>query len=171
MCHRSISAKVAEVLRNDGVLDAALAAPGKPWTLDYRVKGLNVVPAPPIMPVTDMPVQFYGGKSRLQIGLIDQTNSIPAGAASLGIVPHIRCSIPAAPGDSGALLLSGHRLQPAFSSKQMSQTYIDASICSMLGMLVAGPPAELPANVRRQVYFTSILQILDQFDLEPWVRL
>jgi|GEM_PF-3236708 len=172
---------VGQVIDSNSFLDAAIAKLNPPWSVDYRVKGINIIPAPPIMPYSDMPVQLYGNKSGHQIGFLDVVNSIPAGGTSVGVVPHFRATIASQPGDSGALLISGHGTQPAIPSSfltRQSARYLDSLICSILGLLVAGPSGYVspclnpgqPILTRPQTYFTPIIQVLEHFKLQPWVR-
>jgi hypothetical protein len=172
---------IGRVIKCNSVLDAAIAELDSPWSVNYQVKGINTIPAPPIMPYCDMPVQIYGNKSGHQLGYLDVVNSIPVGGVLVGVVPHFRATIGSQPGDSGALLLSGHGNQPMISSsfsKYSSAQYLDNLVCSILGLLVAGPSSYTSSCLnhgqilitRPQTYFTPIIQVLEHFKLQPWVR-
>jgi hypothetical protein len=172
---------IGRVINYNSVLDAAIAELDSPWSVNYQVKGINTIPAPPIMPYCDMPVQIYGNKSGHQLGYLDVVNSIPVGGVLVGVVPHFRATIGSQPGDSGALLLSGHGNQPMISgsfSKYSSAQYLDNLVCSILGLLVAGPSSYTSSCLnygqilitRPQTYFTPIIQVLEHFKLQPWVR-
>lgn len=164
---------VGQVSVSDPKLDASIVELTTRWSVDYRMKGINLVPAAPIFPYSDMAVQFTGGKSGHQTGWIDVVNSIPFGGHSVGIVPHMRASIHAQQGDSGAMLLSGHAQESPIDPRHatsMSPQYIDSMTAAMLGMLVAGPSFDPSAMTRPQVYITPILSILSKFQIQPWVR-
>ena len=164
---------VGQVIETDKNLDAAIAALESPWQVDYRIKAIDLVPAAPIWPYSDMPVQFVGGMSGHQQGWLDVVNSIPVGGERLGIVPHFRATTLSQRGDSGALLLSGHGTAspiPEAFSMYTSADYQESLTCAMLGLLIAGPSTEATTVTRAQTYFTPIIMILSHFGLQGWVR-
>lgn len=168
-----VPAEVGNVIEIDQDLDAGLAELKPPWKVDFRLKAVPMVPAAPVMPYTDMPVQFYGGASGHQRGWINTVNSIPVGGKLVGIIPHFTVSIPSKPGDSGALLISGHGTDNPFPTAyagQMGPQYLEAMTCAMLGMIVAGPSSTISPATRPQTYVTPILSVLNHFRLRAWVR-
>jgi hypothetical protein len=165
--------RVGKVRNVDTTVDAALAELSTPYLCDYRAKASGMVPAAPIIPTTDMPVQMHGAVSGYQSGFLNQVNTIPAGAKSAGLIPMFTADIQCVHGDSGALLLSGRGTAPAvpqWQMKHMSAVYLDSLTSAMIGVLKAGPAAGSDPNVRPQGYFTSIIQILDEMKIEAWVR-
>lgn len=165
--------EIGIVVDVDSGLDAAIAELNEPWIVDYRIKALNVVPAAPVMAYSDMPVQFIGGASGHQVGWLDVTNSIPVGGPSVGVMPDFRATIQAQQGDSGALLLTCHGRDSPFPSSHagaMYSQYVESMTCAMLGLLIAGPSASLSPATRPQTYFRPILNILNRFGLQAWVR-
>lgn len=167
------SAEVGQVIDIDSGLDAAIAELREPYIVDYRVRDINIIPAAPVMPYSDMPVQIVGGVSGNQLGWLDLVNSIPVGSEKIGVIPHFRASIQANPGDSGALLLSGHGGQcplPPDHLKNAYPGYKEIMTCAMLGILVAGPSSSPSITTRPQAYFTPIFPILNRFKLQAWVR-
>lgn len=165
--------RVGTVRSVDMTIDAALAELSTPYLCDYRARASGLVPAAPIIPTTNMPVQMYGALSGYQTGYLNQVNTIPAGAKSAGLIPMFSASIQCVHGDSGALLLSGRGTAPAVPQWQMphmSAGYLDSLTSAMIGILKAGPPAGSDPNVRPQGYFTPIVQVLDEMNVEAWVR-
>jgi hypothetical protein len=156
-----------------GRSDAAIAGLDSPYMCDYRLKALNLVPAAPILPSADLPVQMYGAKSGHQTGYLSKVNQIPANATSIGMFPLFTADIRCAPEDSGALLVTGRGTAPpvaAWQAKQMSPTYLDNITCAMLGMLHAGTPAGADPMLRPEAYFSPILQVFNDLGVEAWVR-
>jgi hypothetical protein len=164
---------IGTVTQSDVRLDAAIAVIEQPWNIDYRCRGANIPPAPPVLPVAGLAVQMHGARSGHLTGFIDQTNTIPAGGVPLGIIPHIRVQFASMQGDSGALLLTGHAQRSAIGpplADLMAVTYVENLRCGLLGILVAGPPPGAPSTTPPYSYFTPILQILQHFNVEPYVR-
>jgi len=165
--------RVGKVRNVDSAIDAALAELSTPYLCDYRARASGLVPAAPIHPRTDMPVQMYGAASGYQTGYLNQVNIIPAGAKSAGLVPMFTADIQCVHGDSGALLLSGRGTSPAaaqWEMKHMSAEYLDSITSAMIGVLKAGPSSGSDPNVRPQGYFTSIIQVLAELNIQAWVR-
>ncbi|HXR16414.1 MAG TPA: hypothetical protein VN777_09480 [Terriglobales bacterium] len=161
--------KVKNVVRSD----AAVATLDSPYLCDYRLKGLNLVPAAPILPTADLPVQMYGAKSGYQTGYLSKVNQIPANATSIGMFPLFTADIPCAHEDSGALLVTGRGTSPpvpAWQAQQMNAAYLDNITCAMLGMLNAGPPPGADPMLRPEAYFTPVLQVFSDLGVEAWVR-
>ncbi len=161
--------KVKRIVRSD----AAVANLDSPYLCDYRLKALNVVPAAPILPTADLPVQLYGSKSGYQTGYLSKVNQIPANATSIGMFPLFTADIKCAHEDSGALLITGRGITPpvpTWQAKQMNPAYLDNITCAMLGMLNAGPPAGADPMLRPEAYFTPILQVFGDLAVEAWVR-
>jgi hypothetical protein len=165
--------EVGKVIDIDWNLDAAIAELKGPWIVDYRIKVLNVIPSGPVMAYTDMPVQFVGGASGHKTGWVDVTNSIPVGGPSVGVMPDFRASIEAQPGDSGALLLTSHGREspfPASHARVMYPQYVESMTCAMLGLFIAGPSDAPSPATRPQAFFRPILNVLNRFRLQAWVR-
>jgi hypothetical protein len=165
--------EIGKVISADHNLDAAIAEISEPWMIDYRVRDMNLVPAAPIFPFSDMPVQFVGGTSGHQQGWIHSVNSIPVGGKAAGVIPHFTSDIRSQPGDSGALLITSHGQAspfPAAFARTMHPNYLEATTCAMLGILVAGPSSTMSPATRPLTYITPILTVLDDFKMQAWVR-
>lgn len=164
---------IGSVVKSDNLLDAALAELDHPWQLDYRIKTINLVPAAPVIPYSDMAVQLVGGASGHVQGYLDVVNSIPVNGQALGVIPHFRAQIPAKEGDSGSLLLSGHGSKspiPAAFASAMSGAYVENHRCAMLGILHSGTNQAGLSIVKPQAFFVPIHLILAEFGLQTWVR-
>ena len=153
--------------------DAAVCSLISPYLCDYRLKGVNMVPAAPVLATSDLPVQMYGAKSGHQLGYINKVCQVPSNATKSGIFPLFTADIPCAHGDSGALLITGRGATPPIPSWQagyMSPAYIESMTCAMLGMLKAGPPPGADPNLRPEAYFTPMLEVFNDLQVEAWVR-
>ena len=173
ICGLPANTKVGKVRTVDLTLDAALAELSPPYVCDYRARAAGMVPAAPILPTTDMPVQMHGAQSGYQAGYLNQVNIVPAGAKQAGLIPMFTADIKCAHGDSGALLVTGRGGTPPvpqWQAKHMAQAYLDSLTCAMIGMLKAGPEAGSDPIVRPQGYFTPLLQVFDELNVEPWLR-
>jgi len=156
------------VLDDDRQLDAAVVAPADGVKTERRLRVLEIVPRPPVMPWPEMPVQLVGARSGLRLGHLDQAQAIAVGEYSVGLVTHYRATIKAQRGDSGALLLTGHRDQvpiPEEFAHYMLPGYANALAGAMLGILVAGPAPGADGTTPPSRRFTPMLHILKRFDL------
>ena len=169
---RPNKSKVAVVVDSDCRLDAAIAEPIGPFHLDYRAKAANnMVPAAYIPPTSDMPVQMWGARSNYQQGFIDQALRVPATAGRIGLLTPFSARLRSGPGDSGALILSGHGQAPALIADTQLAAGTDAGELSgaMLGMLLAGPSPKI-ADPTLEVWAVPLIEILERFGLQVWVR-
>jgi hypothetical protein len=169
----SVTARyVGEVIDTNSDLDVAIAEVHVPWMVDCRVKDIGMVPAAPIMGWSDMPVQMVGCRSGHQKGWMNIPVNIPASSVELGVVHHHLVTIDSQPGDSGALLLSGHGVTSAVDPDFADPRYLNSTTCAMMGILVAGPSSTPSPTVRPQSYFTPITHVLNDFGLDPdpWTR-
>ena len=168
-----VAEKVGHVMEYSYEVDAAIAELIEPFAIDFRIKTLNIVPAAPIPPYSNMPVQLVGGISGHQKGFIDQALNYPSRGFALGFVSRVTASIQTQGGDSGALLLSGHDDKPGIPpgyEKYVSYEFVKTQNCAMIGMLVAGPSEQASSATRAQSYFNSIIDVLTALDVEPWIR-
>jgi hypothetical protein len=164
---------VGEVIDRDTSLDVAVAEVYEPWMVDCRVKHLNVVPAAYTPGWSGMAVQMVGRLSGHQMGWMDQPVHIPASSRRAGVVHHHLVTITSQPGDSGALLLSGHgNASPVADPTYADPAQIKSTTCAVLGILVYGPSATPAPTTRPQTFFTPITHALSHFglELEEWVR-
>jgi len=171
--NRNLPVKVGKVKVISRQTDIGLAELSQPYLCDYRVKGVDIVPASPVIATSDMPVQMYGAVSGYKLGYLNQAIQIPANATAVGMLPTFAVDIPCAHGDSGALLVSGRGAQPAvpeWQRKHMSPAYLESLKCAMLGVLKAGPPPGADPNLRPQAIFVPMLHILNELGIEAWVR-
>lgn len=170
---RTLPTRVGKVKTVSSLTDVALAELSLPYLCDYRVKGTDLVPAPPVIATSDMPVQMYGAVSGHRVGYINQAVQIPANATAVGMLPTFAVEIACAHGDSGALLVTGRGAQPPvpeWQRKHMSSAYLDSLTCAMLGVLKAGPPPDADPSLRPQAIFVPVLHILNELGVEAWVR-
>jgi hypothetical protein len=152
------------------LLDVATIIPSEPNRIDLRLPNLDILPSPPVMPYTGMPVQMFGGASGHQKGYVHESIGFPLTTHRIGFISWIVVDIVAAPGDSGALLVSGHDIQSAIEPAQaryMSRGYFDSMVCSMLGVLRAGPGPNASSTTTPVCYFSPVLQIFDALQIKP----
>lgn len=159
---------VAEVVDTDPQLDAALAEPlNASMTLSNTVPALGKQASAPVLPCTGIPVQYEGATSQQQQAHTIDTvyyasPSITGSPVSIGS-PLFSVTIPAAQGDSGALLTTQSGSVPQRYQRQNPQlkALYDGA---MVGMLVAGPDPPMPGP--QTIYFCPIVDIGDQFNLD-----
>lgn len=163
--------RVGRVINADPQLDAAVMELDSPWSIDFRVRTLGVIPAAPLIPTSNMNVQFVDRNGRVQVGSIWQTNLIMPGQATIGVTPMFTFSCPAASGDSGALIMTGHSGLSAMNhyAGVTSPAVIEMYRSAMLGHVLAGAGGG-PANVPSQTLGVPIVEVLASLALDPLYR-
>lgn len=148
-CELQPSRKIGEVSYNSSIqeeraekIDVSLVKPTDTLQINSYLKWEQVVPKPPIEVIKrGMRVQMYGGSSKHQTGYIDYSEMLDFGPVS-SVVPHFTAIINAQPGDSGALLITGHGTSgdPEQDGKERgySEAYLDSKRFAMLGILIEG---------------------------------
>jgi hypothetical protein len=137
--HKYFFAKVA---RDNEVVDAAVASLLAPIGLVLSLSEPSVRPKPYVTPWNSMPVQTFGATSGYHKGHVSMTYGAPQGAFYYGSRGAIHVgNLGTKPGDSGALLVSGHGMQSAVSDALglYSPAYVAAHVCAAIGMLALGP--------------------------------
>jgi hypothetical protein len=173
LSNRHVPVRVGKVLDVKDELDVALGELAKPYLCDFRVQGVDIVPGPPVIPSSGMPVQMFGAQSKTQHGYINQGIDIPASATAAGVSTTFTAELKCVHGDSGALLVTGRGSEPAvprWQRRHMGQAYLDSLTCAILGVLKAGPSRDADPNLRPQGYFVPIIQVLNDLGVEAWVR-
>lgn len=159
---------IAQVTQAAPALDAAIAEPlDHTMPLSDTIAALGRRPGKPILPCTGVPVQYEGARSqRQQTHTIDvayyAAPPIPSSPIPTGS-PLFSATIPAAPGDSGALLTTQQGNVPQRylrQNPQLAALYDGA----MTGMLLAGP--DPPAPGPQTILFCPIVDIGDQLSLD-----
>jgi hypothetical protein len=167
------SIEIGQVVSVNNQLDAGIAELNDPWLIDYRMKELDMLPAAPVPPYNGMPVQLVGGISGLKTGWVNNSNIMPLNSSKISLSPQISTDIVAVPGDSGSVLLSGHRHISALPSSFSGMTYSafeESMKAAILGILVAGPSQSIAPTTRPETYFRIINEVLAVLDLQVWVR-
>jgi hypothetical protein len=159
---------VGKVIMSDCRLDAAIAEPTEPWHVDYRLRAGDEVPALPVPATSDMPVQMWGARSKHQQGRVHQALVVPAGAGAIGMLVPFTATIPAVPGDSGALIVAGPGPFPGVLPASTPGTG-DPMNGSMLGMLLAGPNPRNP-GANQEIWAVPLTEILELFRIQVWIR-
>jgi phycocyanin beta chain len=148
-CELQSSRKIGEVSYDKIIhedyakdLDVSLIKPTGTLQINSYLKWVQVVPKPPIDVIKrEMRVQMYGGTSKHQTGHIDYSQMLDFGPIS-SVVPFFTAIIKAQPGDSGALLITGHGTSgdPEEDGKKRgySEAYLDSKRFAMLGILLEG---------------------------------
>jgi hypothetical protein len=163
--------KIGHVIDVDTTLDAAVVELDQPWAVDYRVRTLGVIPAPPVLPTASMNIQFVDQNGVVQTGYIWQSILVGPGLATIGVAPHFTCSCKATGGDSGALIMTGHYGVSAWQhyAAVTAPEVIDMYTCAMLGNILGGVGGA-PAAVPNQVIGIPIVEVLASLKLEPLHR-
>jgi hypothetical protein len=111
-----------------------------------------------------MAVQLYGAKSGHLKGFIDLAYQSPAGGYAYHNRGHIAVrNLGTGPGDSGALLTSGHDTTSPFSpaiARHYAPGYRKHLVCAALGMLVLGPSPTASSVVPADSVFVPIVEVL-----------
>jgi hypothetical protein len=168
IAYRGGTRVAGKVIMSDCRLDAAIAEPTEPWHVDYRLRAADEVPGRPVPATSDMPVQMWGARSKHQQGRVHQALVVPAGAGAIGMLVPFTATIPAAPGDSGALIVAGPGPFPGVPAASAPGTR-DPLNGSMLGMLLAGPNPRNP-GATQEVWAVPLTEILELFRVQVWVR-
>jgi hypothetical protein len=163
--------KIGTVSKVDTGLDAALVEFDLPWAVDYRVRTLGIVPAAPLLPTTSMNIQYVDQNGIIQTGHIWQTNLFAPGQATIGVTPSFTCSFVASPGDSGALIMTGHHGRSALNhySGVTSPQVLDMYRSAMLGHILGGASGG-PASVPSQTIGIPIVEVLSSLSVDPLHR-
>ena len=164
---------IGQVCLEDARIDCSVADLTLPWSIDYRLPRLNVIPGPPLMAYVGMPVQMFGAKSGHQAGQVSQTNFTAPPRPGLPVLNNIHTTIAAQPGDSGALLCSGYNTQPAlpppylgFVPPQLQAYYTCAAIGVLQGQAYQGVgPIQGSPSV-----FSYMHDVLATLGLDPLTR-
>ena len=158
--------QVGKVACPDPAVDVALAelTGGAQWRREILNRNLD--PATPITPVSGMPGEYYGAISGVisqkpeesYIGLVYIE---PPSFYKVGKAPKFEMEGGSANGDSGALVLSGHNQQDAFSPnlKRYVPSLAADQLAAILGMLVAGDPARPNCLKRASILATPAKDI------------
>lgn len=163
--------KIGRVTKVDATLDAAIAELDSPWSIDYRVRTLGIVPAAPLLPTASMNVQFVDRHGAIQVGYVWQTNLVAPGQSTIGFTPNFTCSCTSAGGDSGALIMTGHHGTSAVQhyARATSAGVVDMYRAAMLGQLSGGAGGG-PAAVPPQTWGIPMVEILASLGVEPLHR-
>jgi hypothetical protein len=163
--------KIGHVIKVDLALDAAVVELDAPWAVDYRVRTLGRIPAPPVLPANSMNIQFVDQHGVVQVGYIWQSILVGPGLATIGVAPHFTCSCQAQGGDSGGLIMTGHFGTSAWShyAAVTAQANLDMYTCAMLGHVLGGA-AGGAAGVPSQAIGIPIVEILTSLQLDPLHR-
>ena len=134
------------VVLDDSVLDAATVAPSEPLCLDTRLRRPEVQPNAFVLATSGMAVQMCGAVNGHSKGYVMTTYQTKVGAPRKGQRGAIEVfGLKTTPGDSGALLVTGHDDDPPISPRELGvygDAYVDALRCAGIGMLALGPSEE-----------------------------
>jgi len=165
--------KIGTVVYDDPVLDVSIADLDPPWSVDFRLPTLSIVPGAPIMLHSLMPVQMFGSQSGLQTGYVMHANFTGPSQPGASLSNPIMTTITARPGDSGALLCSGDHLQPGLAApyQQVTSAAVrDIYTCAALGVLQGQSQQGVGPRVGQPTVFTPIVDVLAAYNLDPLVR-
>ncbi|MCC6188329.1 MAG: hypothetical protein IT318_04815 [Anaerolineales bacterium] len=160
--------RIAEVVESDSGLDAAIARLDDPTLVDKHISGLGLAPAAPVLPTTGLPVQFSGGASGVQYGQhVDVVYRTAPWQYSVGAGSCFEAQAYAQPGDSGALLLTGHGAQSPIDPVLAAQNPALASqyTAAMLGLLLAGPQLPPAPGTTARIIARPIVDVGSRFKL------
>jgi tetratricopeptide (TPR) repeat protein len=164
---------IGRVVYSDSKNGVAIAKIDKPWSIDFRIRKINVIPGPPVFPYNGLPVQFVGASSGHQTGLVTSTNILRLDTSNIGIPPYFITNIKAKPGDSGALLISCHGVNDPYPERfaaTMHPLFVKLETCAMLGILRYGPSANISDPSLHQTLFTPINEVVNNCNVVLWVR-
>lgn len=160
--------RIAEVVDSDSGLDAAIARLDDPTLVDKHISGLGLAPAAPVLPTTGLPVQFSAGVSGVQYGQhVDVVYRTAPWQYSVGAGSCFEARAYAQPGDSGALLLTGHGAQSPIDPALAAQNPALASqyTAAMLGLLLAGPQLPPAPGTTARIIARPIVAVGSRFKL------
>jgi hypothetical protein len=164
---------IARVVADDPILDVSIADLMAPWTIDYRLPSLNMIPGAPIMPTVQMPVQMFGSNSSHQTGFVMSPNFTAPSQPGSSIANNIMTNISAQFGDSGALLCSGYYTQPAIPTPYlaaMPQSHRDIYTCAALGVLQGRANQGVGPGAVAPTVFTQVLDVAAAFGIDLLTR-
>jgi hypothetical protein len=165
--------RIATVVFDDPLLDVSIADLDTPWSVDFRLPTVSIVPGAPIMAHSQMPVQMFGSRSSHQTGYVVHANFTGPSQPGASIANPILTTINAQPGDSGALLCSGYHLQPGFPAPYQGVTspaVQNIYTCAALGVLQGQSLQGVGPSTGQPTVFTQILDVLAAYGLDPLVR-
>jgi hypothetical protein len=163
---------IATVAQDDPILDVCVADLVSPWSVDYRLPTVNLIPGAPLMPYVNMPVQMFGAKSLHQTGYVVTTNFTAPAQPGASIGNTILSSIQATGGDSGALLCSGYHAQPGLPAPYLSSAppaVQDVYTCAALGVL-QGRANQGVGAIQGPVVFTAMYDVASALNVDLLVR-
>lgn len=158
---------IGEVIDSDDVLDAAIAKLYDSVIPEKSIKGLSITPAAPVFVTTGLSIQYEGGVSGAQFGIVDTVNRVAPGQYRVGTSPSFTIIADGKPGDSGSLIISGNGIQSFIPQSFVNQNPQLANLYSaaMLGILLAGPGPNYPKQEPPKIIARPMLEIGARFDL------
>jgi phycocyanin beta chain len=176
-CEQVPPAKIGEISYDSPVqeelakkVDASLIRPIDSLPINLSARWANTALKSPVeIARRGMLVQMYGGTSKHQTGYIDYSGMLEFGPVS-SAVPYFTAIINAKPGDSGALLVTGHGTygDPELNGKEKgySEAYLDSRRFAMLGMLVEG---SVQGTFQSTVIFRPMDIVFLYLKVKPWL--
>lgn len=150
------------VTRDNEALDAATATLETPICLDLALKDPTLRPRDYVIATNAMAVQTYGAETGHHTGYVTMTYQSPFGGHAYGQRgwTSVR-DFGTAPGDSGALLVSGHGSVSAIPPpwEVYDPAYVASHVCAAIGMLSLGPKGSAASTNPPDSVFVSLADI------------